>query len=171
MAMAMYVAMWMDLERPYWALVSAVFLQVRPEAGMVLEKTVCQILGTLIGGAFAMVVLHYFHAYSGISLFCLALWTWLNSGLSSLVRRVNFIYFFAMACVTPCIIILLTMATPSAVSSQSIFDIAQSRVSELIVGSVCAMLVSLILWPQRVEKVLVDHAKNTINQTMAYLSV
>ncbi|MBT81693.1 MAG: fusaric acid resistance protein [Alteromonadaceae bacterium] len=171
MAMAMYVAMWMDLERPYWALVSAVFLQVRPEAGMVLEKTVCQILGTLIGGAFAMVVLHYFHAYSGISLFCLALWTWLNSGLSSLVRRVNFIYFFAMACVTPCIIILLTMATPSAVSSQSIFDIAQSRISELIVGSVCAMLVSLILWPQRVEKVLVDHAKNTINQTMAYLSV
>ena len=57
MSISLYVAMWMDLDRPYWALVSAVFLQVRPEAGMVLEKTVCQILGTLIGGAYALLVL------------------------------------------------------------------------------------------------------------------
>ncbi|MBU2979926.1 FUSC family protein [Alteromonas sp. C1M14] len=171
MAMAMYVAMWLDLDRPYWALVSAVFLQVRPETGMVLEKTVCQILGTLLGGTFALIILNFFIAYSGIVLFCLAMWLCLNASLSSLVRRINFIYFFAMAAVTPCIIILLTMATPSMVSSESIFNIAQERVSEIIVGSVCAMLVSLMLWPQRIENVLKQHAQHAINEAMAYLSV
>lgn len=171
MTMALYVAMWMDLDRPYWALVSAVFLQVRPETGMVLEKTVCQVLGTLLGGTFALIILNFFLAYSSIVLFCLAMWLCLNASLSSLVRRINFIYFFATASVTPCIIILLTMATPETVSSQSIFNIAQERVSEIIVGSVCAMLVSLIIWPQRVENVLQQHAQHAINEAMAYLSV
>lgn len=171
MAMALYVSMWMGLDRPYWALVSAVFLQVRPETGMVLEKTASQIAGTLVGGAFALLVLYHFHAYAEIALFCLACWLWLNAGLSSLVRRVNFIYFFAMAGVTPCIIILLSMATPATVSSESIFLIAQARVSEIIVGAVCAMLVSLILWPRRVETALIEQARVAINQTMTYLSV
>lgn len=171
MIISLYVAMWMDLDRPYWALVSAVFLQVRPEAGMVLEKTVSQIFGTLLGGAFALIVLHHFGAYPEIALFCLAVWLWCNSSVSAFVRRINSIYFFAMASVTPCIIILLTMAQPATVSSESIFDIAQSRISELIVGSVCAMFVAVFLWPQRVENVLVKHARSAINQTMDYLTL
>nr|WP_252736295.1 FUSC family protein [Aestuariibacter sp. A3R04] len=171
MAMALYVSMWMGLDRPYWALVSAVFLQVRPETGMVLEKTASQITGTLVGGAFALLVLYHFHAYAEIALFCLACWLWLNAGFSSLVRRVNFIYFFAMAGVTPCIIILLSMATPATVTSETIFLIAQARVSEIIVGAVCAMLVSLMFWPRRVETALIDQARVAINQTMTYLSV
>ena len=171
MSISLYVAMWMDLDRPYWALVSAVFLQVRPEAGMVLEKTVCQILGTLIGGAYALLVLHYFSGFPEVALTCLAFWLLLNSSLSAFMRRINFIYFFAMMCVTPCIIILLTMSQPATVSSQSIFDIAQSRVAELIIGSLCAMVVAVFLWPQRVENVLVVHAKNAINQTMDYLTL
>ncbi len=38
MSLALYLSMLMQLERPYWALISAVFLQVRPETGLVIEK-------------------------------------------------------------------------------------------------------------------------------------
>ena len=60
MALALYIAMFLNLERPYWAMVSAVFLQTRPESGMVLEKALCQIGGTLIGGVIGLLILHYF---------------------------------------------------------------------------------------------------------------
>ena len=36
MALALWLAMLMQLERPYWALISAVFLQIRPETGLVI---------------------------------------------------------------------------------------------------------------------------------------
>ncbi len=49
MALSLYIAMFLNLDRPYWALVSAVFLQIRPEGGLVIEKGLCQIVGTLIG--------------------------------------------------------------------------------------------------------------------------
>ena len=38
MAMALYIALYFNLDKPYWAVVSAVFLQIRPEGGMVVEK-------------------------------------------------------------------------------------------------------------------------------------
>ena len=38
MALALYVAMFFNLDRPYWALIGAIFLQMRPESGLVIEK-------------------------------------------------------------------------------------------------------------------------------------
>ncbi|MCP1314768.1 FUSC family protein, partial [Halomonas sp. 707D7] len=46
MMLALYIAFFFDLERPYWALISAAFLQVRPMSGMVIEKGICQLGGT-----------------------------------------------------------------------------------------------------------------------------
>lgn len=57
-AASLFIAMYLNLERPYWALISAVFLQNRPESGLVIEKGLCQIAGTLIGGLFALIVLN-----------------------------------------------------------------------------------------------------------------
>ena len=49
MMLALYIAQLFDLERPYWALISAAFLQIRPMSGMVIEKGICQLGGTFIG--------------------------------------------------------------------------------------------------------------------------
>ena len=169
MAMALYIALYFNLDKPYWAVVSAVFLQIRPEGGMVVEKTVSQISGTLIGGIYGMFVLSYLHGAPVPAMAALACWLGINAGLSAMVRRVNFIYFFAMACVTPCIIVLLTMVNPQAVSSLTIFDIAQARITEIIVGSLCAMTVSMLVWPRRVHTELKSQSRIAINQTMDYL--
>ncbi len=169
MALALYIALYFNLDKPYWAVVSAVFLQIRPEGGMVVEKTVSQISGTLIGGLYGIFVLNYLHTVPVPAMVALAAWLGINSGLSAMVRRVNFIYFFAMACVTPCIIVLLTMVTPESVSSQTVFGIAQARVTEIIVGSLCAMAVSMLVWPRRIHTALKSQARTAINQTMDYL--
>lgn len=171
MAMALYISLYFNLEKPYWAVVSAVFLQVRPEGGLVVEKTVSQITGTLLGGVFGMFVLNYLHAAPVPAMGVLAVWLALNSSLSAMVRRVNFIYFFAMASVTPCIIVLLTMSTPELATNQTIFSISQARITEIIVGALCAMTISLLVFPKRLKTSLQKQAKTVINRTLHYVNL
>ncbi|QSX34502.1 FUSC family protein [Shewanella avicenniae] len=170
MAMSLFVAMALNLDRPYWALISAVFLQIRPESGLVIEKSLCQILGTLIGGAVGIFILEAFMGYPELAIGALALWLGVNSALSAMMRSINFIYAFAMAGITACIIVLLVMVSPTTANSQTIFDVAQSRISEIVVGSVCAALVSQLLWPISVTQVLQQQARLVVNQTLDYLA-
>ncbi|ETI58405.1 FUSC family protein [Marinomonas profundimaris] len=169
MAMALTVALALNLDRPYWALVSAIFLQMRPESGLVVEKAICQIVGTIIGGLFGIFLLTQFASYPYVALGVLTLWLGLNSALSAMVRQANFVYAFAMAAVTSEIIVLLVMASPSTASSQAVFDVAQARVSEIIIGSICAGIVSHLFWPVKVKDSLQKQSQSVINQTLHYL--
>ncbi len=45
MSLALFVSMALQLDRPYWAMVAAIFLQIRPESGLVIEKALCLIVG------------------------------------------------------------------------------------------------------------------------------
>ncbi|WP_418138654.1 FUSC family protein [Marinomonas sp. RS-M-Aa-14] len=112
MALALTIALSLNLDRPYWALVSAVFLQMRPESGLVIEKAICQIVGTVIGGLFGILLLMQFMSYPYVALGVLALWLGLNAALSAMVRQANFVYAFAMAAVTAEIIVLMVMVSP-----------------------------------------------------------
>lgn len=171
MALSLYIAMFLNLDRPYWALVSAVFLQIRPESGLVIEKGICQIVGTLVGGIVGITILQWFMPYPELALGCLALWLGINSGMGAMVRRTNFIYLFAMAGITACLIVLLVMVSPATASSQTIFAVAQARVSEIIVGAICAALVSKLVFPMQVKDGLRTHARHVINQTLSYLNL
>jgi len=170
-ALALFVAMYLQLDRPYWALVSAMFLQIRPESGLVTEKAVCQILGSVLGGAAGILILAFFMPYPLLALACLTLWIGLNSAASSMVHNLNFIYAFAMSGMTAGLVVLLVMATPNLADSRAVFEIAQSRISEIAVGALCAMLVSQLLWPVTVKDSLRSHARAVINKTLEYLSL
>ncbi|WP_115720510.1 FUSC family protein [Gallaecimonas mangrovi] len=169
MALSLFVSMYLNLDRPYWALVSAVFLQIRPESGLVIEKGICQIVGSAIGGSVGILIINCFAPYPLLAFACLALWIGLNSALSAMVHRINFIYGFAMAGMTASLVVILVMANASTADSQSVFTVAQARISEIAIGAVCATLVSLLLWPVRVKSVLRVHARNVINQALDYL--
>ena len=126
--MALTVALFLNLDRPYWALVSAVFLQIRPESGLVARKALCQIVGTVIGGLFGILLLTQLISYPYLALGILGLWLGINSTLSALVRQTNFIYGFAMAAVTAEIIVLLVIASPTTVSSRKLYLVLPNRV-------------------------------------------
>ena len=171
MALALWLAMLMQLERPYWALISAVFLQIRPETGLVIEKGLCQIGGTLVGGAVGLMILAWLLPYPLLAIVCLMLWIGLNAGASAWLRQANFIYGFAMAGITATLIVVISIANPHATSSIGIFHVATARVSEIILGATCATLVSNLFWPAHVAGLLRNHARNALNQTLAYLEL
>lgn len=171
MSLALFLAMHLQLERPYWALISAVFLQIRPETGLVIEKGLCQIGGTLVGGVMGLLILAWLLPYPALAILALTLWIGLNAGASAWVRQANFIYGFAMAGVTATLIVVIPIANPHTTSSIGIFHVAVARVSEIILGAVCATLVSNLFWPARVEGLLRSHARNALNHTLAYLEL
>ncbi|SHK31014.1 Uncharacterized membrane protein YccC [Marinobacter antarcticus] len=171
MALALLVSMYLQLDRPYWALVSAIFLQIRPESGLVIEKALCQIFGSVLGGGAGILILAFFMPYPLLALGSLTLWIGLNSAASSMVHNNNFIYAFAMSGMTAGLVVILVMANPSVADSRAVFDIAQARISEITVGAICAMLVSQLLWPVTVKDSLRNNARNVINETLEYLSL
>ena len=171
MALSLFVAMYLHLDRPYWAMVSAIFLQIRPESGLVIEKGIIQIIGSVAGGLFGLMILDVFSPYPLIALTLLALWIALNAGLAATVRSMNFTYAFAMCGMTAGMVVLLVMSSASDTNSQTAFSIAQARISELCVGSVCAVLVSRLFWPVTVIAGLRMSARTTINKTMQYLAL
>ncbi len=170
MAMALFTSMYLGLERPYWALVAAIFLQTRPESGLVIEKALCLILGSLVGGAVGVLILALLSPYPLLALGSLTLWVSLNSAGAAMMHTKNFIYAFAMAGMTAALVVILVMADAAVASSQAVFDIAQARISEIAVGAVCAMLVSKLLWPMMVKDQMRDDARIVINKTLENLT-
>lgn len=171
MGLALAVATFFELERPYWALISAVFLQVRPETGLVIEKGIWQILGTLAGGAVGVGILLFLMPYPALAVGALALWVAANALASALLRRLNVVYGFAIAGVTAVLIVTLTMLDAPAAGNGSLFRIAEARVSEIIVGAVCATLAASVLWPVRVKQALMQLARRGLNELFDYLDL
>ncbi|MGM8932670.1 FUSC family protein [Salinicola halophyticus] len=159
MMIALYLALWFNLDRPYWALISAAFLQIRPMSGMVIEKGICQISGTLIGATAGIIIMALFAQARVPALITLTLWIMLCTYVGSLWRN-NYTYGCLMAAVTAMLIVVISNgSTPGG-----IFDIAVARLSELGLGAICATLVSSLLWPSRVGKHLSDQADTVINE-------
>lgn len=171
MALAMAVATHFELERPYWALISAVFLQIRPETGLVIEKGIWQVLGTLVGGAVGLTILVLLLPYPVLAVGALAVWVAANAVASALLRRLNVVYGFAIAAVTAVLVVTLTMHDASASGDASLFRIAEARVSEIIVGAVCATVAASVLWPVRVKQALMQLARQGINALFDYLDL
>ncbi|WP_458526059.1 FUSC family protein [Onishia taeanensis] len=162
MVLALYVALLFDLDRPYWALISAAFLQIRPMSGMVIEKGLCQIGGTLIGALAGIVIMALFAQARVPALITLTLWLMLCAYASSLLRN-NFSYGCIMAAVTAMLVVVIAHGQPGGV-----FDIAVARLSELGLGAICATLVNALLWPTPVKTHLARQADSVINQAFTH---
>ncbi|MFC0336291.1 Uncharacterized membrane protein YccC [Kushneria avicenniae] len=169
MTLSLYLAMEMQLDRPYWALISAVFLQIRPQSGLVIEKGLCQIGGTLIGGSVGVLIMALSMQTPAMALMLLMAWVFICATSSALTRNFNLTYGFAMGAATGILVVVLTIVNDN--SSQGVFDIAVARVSEIVLGATCATLVSMLLWPERVRYIIHNHANTVIDQTFQALSM
>ena len=166
MMIALYIALLFDLERPYWALISAAFLQIRPMSGMVVEKGICQMGGTLIGAIAGIVIMAFFAQARIPALITLTGWIMLCTYVGSLWRN-NYTYGCLMAAVTAMLIVVISSGSTPA----GIFDIAAARLSELGLGALCAMLVSSLLWPSHVGTHLATQADSVINEAFEHAAL
>lgn len=162
MLLALYLSLSWDLERPYWALISAAFLQIRPMSGMVIEKGLSQITGTLVGCLAGVAIMALFSQAAIPALACLALWIMLCTYGSSLLRN-NAAYGCIMGAITALLIVVIGASQPDG-----IFAIAVARLSELALGAVCATLVSSLLWPIKVRDHLADQADQVVNEAFRH---
>ena len=150
--LALWLALRWGLEQPSWALMTA-FIVAQPLSGMVVQKGLARLLGTLIGTIMSVVFMSVFAQTPWLFLLALALWLGLCTASSTLLRSA-WSYSFVLAGYTVAII-----ALPAITHPLTVFDQAVARCTEICLGILCATAASALLWPMRVERQLADQAR------------
>ncbi|MDR8365526.1 FUSC family protein [Pseudomonas sp. JL3] len=165
--LALWLALRWGLEQPSWALMTA-FIVAQPLSGMVVQKGLARLLGTLVGTIMSVVFMGLFAQTPWLFLLALALWLGLCTASSTLLRSA-WSYSFVLAGYTVAII-----ALPAITHPLTVFDQAVARCTEICLGILCATAASALLWPLRVEWQLADQARaawqsgmNTARATLA----
>lgn len=151
--LALWCAMRFGLEQPQWALMTAVIV-AQPLSGMVVQKGLARLCGTLVGTVMSVVVMALFAQTPWLFLLVLATWLGICTAASTLLRSA-WAYAFVLAGYTVVIIALPAIGNPL-----NVFDQAVARCTEISLGIVCATVVSALLWPQRVEQLLAKQARD-----------
>lgn len=145
--LAMWVSLRFELEQPRTALLTvAIVMQTR--TSMVLAKSYYRLIGTLVGIATSVLLVALFAQERVPFLIYLALWiSFCTAG--SIVFRHHQSYAFVLAGYTICIVGL-----PATLNPGQTFDIAMTRLSEIMVGLASASLVSALVFPQGISELL-----------------
>jgi len=140
MCLALAVAYWLDLDQPYWAMTSAAVVSF-PTVGGVISKSLGRIAGSFVGAIAALIIAG--HTLNEPALFILfmagwlALCTWASSHFLN-----NAAYAFMLAGYTAAII---AFPLVNSVESTELWDVAQSRVCEVVTGILCSGFMMMVL--------------------------
>jgi uncharacterized membrane protein YccC len=150
--LALWLAMRWGLEQPSWALMTA-FIVAQPLSGMVVQKGLARLAGTLVGTFMSVVFMGLFAQTPWLFLLTLAAWLALCTAASTQLRSA-WAYAFVLAGYTAAIITLPAISNPLQV-----FDQAVARCTEISLGICCATASSALIWPLRVEQQLAGQAR------------
>lgn len=160
--MALYLAMWFDLPRPYWAL-TTVYITSQVFAGATRSKALFRVLGTMLGATMSIILVPNLVNAPVLLTVAMAAWVGLCLYLS-LLDRTPRSYVLMLAGYTIGIIGFPAVDAPGA-----IFDTAVSRVEEITLGIVCASLVSLTVFPQSVLPLIAARLDGWIKSARAWV--
>src|SRR5580704_4112717 len=140
---ALYIAFWLDLDRPYWAMFS-VFIVSKPLSGAVRAKGMYRFVGTLIGASMSVFLVP--PLVQAPVLLSLAVSLWIGFCLFfALQDRTPRSYAFLLAGYSVAIVGLSTVNQPT-----TIFDVAVSRFEEISIGIICASIAHSVFFPRNV---------------------
>jgi uncharacterized membrane protein YccC len=144
---ALGIAFWLGLDNPYWAMATA-YIVAQPLTGAMRSKALYRFIGTVTGGAAAVVMVP--NLVNAPMLLSLALACWVGLCLYlSLLDRTPRAYLFMLAGYTAGII-----GFPSVANPGMIFQTALTRVEEISLGIVCTTLVGTLVFPRPLGPVL-----------------
>ncbi|WP_407177269.1 FUSC family protein [Bradyrhizobium sp. STM 3562] len=139
--LALVIALWLNLPRPYWAMAS-VYITSQPLAGATSSKAVYRLIGTLVGAATSVLMVP--NLVNAPELLCLAVAAWVSLCLYfSLMDGTPRSYAFMLSGYTVAIIGFPAVSDPG-----NIFDAAVARVQEISLGIICASLISSTFFPR-----------------------
>ncbi|MGO4326547.1 FUSC family protein [Cupriavidus sp. 2TAF22] len=150
--LALYIALALGLPRPYWAM-ATVYLVSNPLTGATRSKGAYRVAGTLLGAAAAVALVPPLVNAPLMLMGAISLWTGAFLYLS-LMQRAPRSYIFLLAAYT-----LPIVALPAVTQPTQVFDVALARIEEIVLGIVCASLVSSLVFPQKVAPALRGRAE------------
>ena len=158
--MALYLASWLDLPRPFWAMMAA-YVVANPLAGAVRSKAIYRVGGTIVGSSATVLLVPLL--VNSPELLSLALACWVGLCLYiSLLDRTPRAYVFMLAGYTAALI-----GFPIVIDPSTMFDVALARVEEISIGILCATFVHTLVFPRNVGPALltrVDHAIDDVQR-------
>ena len=161
--LALYIALWFGLPRPYWAMATVYFVS-NPLTGATRSKAAYRVAGTMLGATAAVVTVPGLVGMPIVLTAAIGLWIAVLVYLS-LLQRSPRSYVFLLAAYT-----LPIVALPAVMHPGEIFDIAVSRIEEIVIGIVCAALVHGIVFPARVAPALRARAQLWLDDAAAWAS-
>ncbi|PXW53066.1 FUSC family protein [Methylobacterium sp. B4] len=146
--LALYLAFWIDLPKPYWAL-GTVYITSQVLAGATRSKALYRVLGTLLGAVVTVVLVPNLANAPELLTVAIALWVAVCLYFS-LLDRTPRSYLMMLGGYTAALIGFPSVGDPSAM-----FDTAMARAEEITLGILCAGLVNTIVLPRSVAPVIV----------------
>lgn len=140
MCLALSVAYYLNLDEPYWAMTSAAVVSF-PTVGGVISKSLGRIAGSLLGATAALIIAG--HTLNDPWLFLLSMAAWLGCCTWACAHFTNNVaYAFQLAGYTAAII---AFPVVNVLDTTELWDIAQARVCEVIVGILSGGFMMMIL--------------------------
>ncbi len=138
--LAIWIAQWLRLPSPGWSLVTVMLLMLPNYLGGVADKSLARVLGTVVGGVVAVLVVGNFADETVLMLVssCLfiAVCTYFFGGT-------HYPYAYFLAGLTFLVVLGRSLDNPEAS-----WNVALWRVEEILVGVVASLVVSSVLWPR-----------------------
>jgi len=150
--LALSIAMLLGLDSPQWAAMTAVIV-AQPTRGMLLERSIQRVIGTIVGSLVGVGLIHQFAADPRLLVVGLAVWISLCAYVGNVLRQYR-AYGVFLAGYTAAMIALLDVPHPDHVVS-----LATDRVETIIIGIVVSGLVSGFLTPVSDESHLIRRVR------------
>lgn len=166
MCLALTIAYYLNLDEPYWAMTSAAVVSF-PTVGGVVSKSLGRIAGSFIGAIAALIIAGNTLNDPWLFLFAMAAWLALCTWLSSHFQN-NAAYAFMLAGYTAAIIAFPMINT---VETTELWDIAQSRVCEVVVGILCGGFMMMVLPSTSDGSALLNALKNMHARLLEHASL
>ena len=141
-AITLVVGFSQDLENPYWSALTVYVLLSQPEAGAIRSKALFRLVGTVLGGAGAILLAALFASHVGVLLIAAIVAIVLTYYAKTLDRTPVSYTWFATA-LTLAVVVITQVQAPA-----SIFAFATTRMMEISLGILAIGVVDSIVFPR-----------------------
>ncbi|MES2103568.1 MAG: FUSC family protein [Pseudomonadota bacterium] len=161
--LAMGITLRLDFAKPTTAMLTVVIV-MHQRSGLVLAKSFYRFLGTIAGVITSVVLAALFSQEAVLFIVAGACWLALCTAGSAIFRNFQS-YAFVLAGYT-----LVIVGLPAALQPDQAFDIAVVRLTEVMLGILCAGVVSDLIFPQRVTATLLAMVRQRFGNFARYIS-
>jgi uncharacterized membrane protein YccC len=150
--LALYIAFWAGLDDPRWSFLT-VYIVSQPDSGLVLAKGFYRILGTMAGLIVSIALVFGLAQYGELFVAATAAWVCFCNFAARAARNFES-YGFQLAGYTVAIV-----GIPAALEPAAAYPLVVARFTEILLGIICAALVSRLILPRELSPKLVERVR------------